>query len=340
MTDDRERGRAGEEESGESTDDYELQPPESDSSSTQTWLQHEAEASDPGIDVPAEEANIILIAHPEHKMLGSRFRLRPARDFRIGRSSTADVSLPEVLSLSRLHARLFFERETVVIEDLHSTNGTFVNDDPVLSRRVLKSGDRFQVGAVHFKFLHERDPEDAYYRAIYSLVVQDGLTEIFNRRKFEEEMEREFLRAKRYARPLSLILFDIDSFKDVNDSCGHLCGDHVLKQVARRAAELTRPEQVLARLGGDEMAVLCPETRLEGAVTLAERLRSNLGSGAIGYSGTEITITCSFGVGSLAERMTCSEDLFVACDRALYRSKETGGNRVTTSESADDVASN
>lgn len=323
-------GMSGED-SGESTDDFELQRPDSDSNPTQTVLKR-GEGST-GREVPVEEANIILIAHPEHKMLGSRFRLQPSTDFRIGRSNTADVSLPEVLSLSRLHARLFFERDHVIIEDLHSTNGTFVNDEPVLSRCVLESGDRFQVGAVHFKFLHERDPEDAYYRAIYSLVVQDGLTEIFNRRKFEEEMEREFLRARRYRRPLSLILLDIDSFKDVNDSCGHLCGDHVLKQVARRASELTRPEQTLARLGGDELAVLCPETPLEGAIHLAERLRSKLASTAIGYSGIELAVTCSFGVGSLDDTMGRSEELFVACDRALYRSKQAGGNRVTTSES-------
>ena len=319
------------EDSGESTDDFELQRPDSDSSPTQAWQEHEQGESDR--EAPVEEANIILIAHPDHKMLGSRFRLQPSVDFRIGRSNTADVSLPEVLSLSRLHARLFFERDQVIIEDLHSTNGTLVNDEPVLSRRVLNSGDRFQVGAVHFKFLHERDPEDAYYRAIYSLVVRDGLTEIFNRRKFEEEMEREFLRARRYRRALSLILLDIDSFKDVNDSCGHLCGDHVLKQVARRASELTRPEQILARLGGDEMAVLCPETPLEGAIRLAERLRTNLASTAIGYSGIEVAVTCSFGVGSLDGTMGSSDALFVACDRALYRSKQSGGNRVTTSAS-------
>ncbi|HKI86423.1 MAG TPA: GGDEF domain-containing protein [Thermoanaerobaculia bacterium] len=321
--------QTSEDDSGESTDDFELDRPESDSNPTQTWLGRNGGEGER--ELPLQEANIILIAHPDHKMLGSRFRLHPMRDFRIGRSGSADVSLPEVLSLSRLHARLYFNKDKVVIEDLHSTNGTYVNDDPVLPRRVLKSGDRFQVGAVHFKFLHERDPEDAYYRAIYSLVVQDGLTEIFNRRKFEEEMEREYLRAKRYRRPLSLILFDIDSFKEVNDSCGHLCGDHVLKQVARQASQLTRPEQVLARLGGDEMAVLCPETPLEGAMSLAKRLRANLESSAIGYSGIEVAITCSFGVGTLEGGMRSSEDLFVACDRALYRSKQTGGNRVTAS---------
>ncbi len=319
-----------EDDSSESTDDFELQRPDSDSNPTQSWLNHEE--GEAGGALPVEEANIILVAHPDHKMLGSRFRLRPASDLRIGRSSTAEVSLPEVLSLSRLHARLYFDEGKVMIEDLHSTNGTLVNDDPVMPRRVLESGDRFQVGAVHFKFLHERDPEDAYYRAIYSLVVRDGLTEIFNRRKFEEEMEREFLRARRYRRALSLILLDLDSFKDVNDSCGHLCGDHVLKQVARRASELTRPEQILARLGGDEMAVLCPETDLAGAAKLAERLRANLESKSIGYSGIEVAVTCSLGVGSLEDSMTTSDDLFLACDRALYRSKQSGGNRVTTSD--------
>ncbi len=113
---------------------------------------------------------------------------------------------------------------------------------------------------VHFKFLHEQDVESAYHLAIYELVAKDGLTEIFNKRKFEEELQRELARAARHQRPLSLIIFDLDEFKTINDTYGHLCGDFVLKQVASLARELVRPEQVLARVGGDEFVILAPET--------------------------------------------------------------------------------
>ena len=129
---------------------------------------------------------------------------------------------------------------------------------------MLRSGDRFQTAAVHFKFLHEQDVESAYHLAIYELVAKDGLTEIFNKRKFEEELQRELARAARHQRPLSLIIFDLDEFKAINDTYGHLCGDFILKQIASLARELVRPEQVLARVGGDEFVILAPETGSRG----------------------------------------------------------------------------
>ena len=164
------------------------------------------------------------------------------------------------MSLSRKHARLRYVGSTVTIEDLGSTNGTYVNGQPIHGRTVLRSGDRFQTAAVHFKFLHEQDVESAYHLAIYELVTRDGLTEIYNKRKYEEEVQREFARALRHQRPLSLIIFDLDEFKQINDTYGHLCGDFVLKQVASLARELVRPEQMLARVGGDEFVILAPET--------------------------------------------------------------------------------
>src|SRR5688500_8068808 len=114
-------------------------------------------------------------------MQGTRFRLRPGSVIEIGRSPSAEISLPEVLSISRAHARLEHQGSQVVVEDLGSTNGTYVNDRLVQKSHQLRSGDRFQVGAVHFKFLHELDVENAFHLAIYDLVMRDGLTEIFNR---------------------------------------------------------------------------------------------------------------------------------------------------------------
>ena len=200
----------------------------------------------------------------------------PARRSRSAASDNVEISLPEVRSISRSHARLRYQGRKVTVEDAGSTNGTFVNDQRVDGPALLRSGDRFQVGSVHFKFLHEQDVEHAYHEAIYQMVMRDGLTEALNQRKFHEELAREFARAERHDRPLTLVLFDIDSFKDVNDTHGHLCGDMVLKQVAASVREHIRSEQVFARLGGDEFAVLCPETMLEGGLALAEKLRDRL----------------------------------------------------------------
>ncbi len=282
----------------------------------------------------AVEANLILIAHPHDEMLGTRYRLRPRGELSIGRSSSADISMPEVQSLSRHHARLCHRGAMVEIEDLRSTNGTFVNDRRILSSRPLHSGDRFQLGAAHFKFLHEKDPEHAYHEAIYHLVMTDGLTQVFNKRKLDEELAREFSRADRHHRPLSLVLFDIDHFKEVNDTYGHLCGDFVLQQIARRTAKHLRPEQVFARAGGEEFVILSPETELEGAVELAEKLRQRIASEAFCYAELEVRITCSFGVASLEPGMERAEDLYAAADRAMYGSKGGGRNQVSFSPPA------
>ncbi len=279
------------------------------------------------------EAAVILIAHPENKRLGNRFALAPGGTIDIGRSPSAAVSLPEVPSLSRSHARLRYLGGRVTVEDLGSRNGTFVNDRPVKGVVELHSGDRFQVGSVHFKFLHERDVEHAYHEAIYQMVMRDGLTEVFNQRKFQEEGARELARALRHVRPLTLVLFDIDHFKRVNDTHGHLCGDAVLKQIAARVNGLLRPEQIFARVGGEEFAVLCPETDFEGAAALAEKMRAIFEEAPFECGSVPIPVTCSFGVAGAEAAMRRLDDLVAAADRALYRAKNEGRNRVEIEDS-------
>ena len=280
------------------------------------------------------EANIIVIAHPKNKLLGTRFRLVQGSSLEIGRSPMAEVSLPEVLSISRNHARIEYLEGLVAIEDLGSTNGTYVNDRRIEGSTVLHSGDRFQVGAVHFKFLHERDVEHAYHEAIFDLVTRDGLTGVANKRKFDEELEREFARARRYKRPLSVIFMDVDHFKKVNDTHGHLAGDFVLKQITARVEGLLRPEQVFARVGGEEFAILCPETDGASAATFSERLRETIGASPFRHGDIEVRVTGSFGVGEFLPGMASPQALCEAADRALYRSKNSGRDRVTRDGSA------
>jgi len=299
-----------------------------ESGTTQTFESATRERSGHGHAVADSEADIILIAHPESQRLGSRFRLSPGSTLEIGRSASVRISLPEVLSLSRKHARLRYAGAAVTIEDLGSTNGTYVNGQPIHGRAILRSGDRFQTAAVHFKFLHEQDVENAYHLAIYELVARDGLTEIYNKRKYDEEAQRELARAIRHHRPLSLILFDLDEFKQINDTYGHLCGDFVLKQVASLARDLVRPEQVLARVGGDELAILAPETGVAGAEALAMKLRDRIVGLDHRYGELRINITCSFGIAELTAAMTTPQDLYHAADTALLLAKRSGKNRV------------
>ena len=250
----------------------------------------------------------------------------------IGRAANVEISLTDVSSLSRQHAKLTYRTDTVLIEDLGSTNGTFVNDKRLEAPTVLRSGDRFQVGTAHFKFLQERDIENAYHEAIHELMVKDGLTQIANRRRFDEEAERELGRARRYGRPLCLILFDIDNFKEINDTRGHLSGDQVLKKIAELAQPLLRREQVFARLGGDEFGILSPEADGEAARRLAERVRSRLARYQFAATGGTLQVTCSFGVAQLSEEVSTVAELYEAADRALYRSKNAGRNMVTVWE--------
>ena len=277
---------------------------------------------------PGPEANIIQIAHPKGLGLGTRYRFRPGSTVVLGRAKNVDVSLPEITAISRKHAALTYKIESVILEDLGSTNGTYVNDVRIEQPTTLKSGDRFQIGAVHFKFLQERDVENAYFQAIHELMVRDGLTQICNKRKFEDEAVREVARARRYDRPLSLLLFDVDRFKSINDERGHLCGDFVLKEVVRMVSDFFRKEQVFARVGGDEFAVLTPEAKLEGAKTLGERLRSRVANHEFDYGGATFHVTCSFGIAELGPEMKSPEELYEAADRALYAAKRGGRDKV------------
>lgn len=301
----------------------------------QRTLPLDVECGQSGVDlgVPPEAA-LILIAHPEHRLLGTRYPLAPGGTLEVGRSPTADVSLPEVPSVSRQHARLHWAEAGVLIEDLGSTNGVCLNDRRIEGPTGLQNGDRVQTGAVHFKFLLARDVEHAYHLAVYELMMRDGLTQLYNRRKFEEEAEREFARADRYGRALSLIVFDIDLFKDVNDTHGHLAGDAVLKGMAALLSGHVRAEQVMARLGGEEFALLCPEVDVEGARALAERLREAITQQPHGEEGSRFFITCSFGVAARVPGMAGPLDLAAASDQALYCSKQSGRNRVSLAPQA------
>ena len=275
------------------------------------------------------DADVILIAHPENRRLGTRFRLSPGGRVDVGRSHAVEIPLPEVPSISRQHARLEYRGRWVTLRDLGSTNGTYVNGQLIQGPAVLRSGDRFQVAGVHFKFLHEQDPEHAYYETIYDLVTRDGLTEIYNKRKYDEEVRREFARARRHERPLALIMFDLDDFKGINDTHGHLCGDFVLKRVVGIARDLLRPEQIFARVGGDEFVILAPETDLAGGELLAEKLRERIDALDYTYCDVRVDVACSFGVAELTPEMDAPNDLYAAADAALMASKRSGRNLVS-----------
>jgi diguanylate cyclase (GGDEF)-like protein len=309
-------------------DDRPARPPRTEGPSTRPTLPDiGVRTSRAAAETPAD---LIVIAHPEERHLGARFRLEAGGSLTIGRAENADVSFPDAPSVSRHHAQIRHGGETILIEDLGSRNGTWINDAPIRGPQVLKSGDRFQVGSVHFKLLHEFDVEAAYHKAVYEFMTHDALTGAWNRRSLESELSREWSRALRYGRPFSLILFDLDQLKKINDTHGHLAGDVTLKRTAELVRSVLRTEQVFARVGGDEFAILCPETPLESAAALAERLRAAVEQAEPlpDEPDQKDAHTCSFGVAQF-DGTGDWLGLYGQADDALYQSKHAGGNRVS-----------
>lgn len=166
---------------------------------------------------------------------------------------------------------------------------------------------------------------------LQELALRDGLTGLLNRRYWESCLEREFARHQRYDNPVSLVIFDIDHFKRVNDTYGHQTGDEVIRETARITSQLVRETDFAGRYGGEEFVVLLPGTTLDGAAQFAERLRSTIERQQIDYQGSPLTFTISLGVATLADDMAGYQALLERADKALYQSKEGGRNRVTVS---------
>jgi len=161
------------------------------------------------------------------------------------------------------------------------------------------------------------------------MAVTDGLTQLANRRSFDRSLERELGRASRTDGRLSIVLLDIDHFKRLNDSHGHVVGDAVLRQVATALKECGREYDTIARYGGEEFAAVLPGCSQGLALQVAERLRA-----AIEEASTEVTVTASAGVATYPYDGIDADSLLSAADQALYASKRSGRNRVTSAEQA------
>jgi two-component system cell cycle response regulator len=244
----------------------------------------------------------------------------------VGRSSKADIQIDQE-SVSRNHCKLINTGKSIMLRDLGSTNGTYVNDE-LVDEYVLRDGDFIKIGRCIFKFLTGDNIENAYHEEIYRLTTIDGLTQIYNKRYFVETLEREIGRAHRYRRDLSLIIFDIDDFKRINDTHGHLAGDHVLKQLAAAIRGRIRREDILSRYGGEEFAIILPELGHYNAMQFAEKIRSLVETAGFRFEDAEIPVTISIGVASLQQDLQEPQEFIRLADERLYAAKSAGKNRV------------
>lgn len=281
--------------------------------------------SEPHIRTGAGHDCLVVIYAPGSNQLGKRFTIVDG-NVRIGRGTDNEVVLHSD-SVSRQHARVEVRSGSYFLVDMHSTNGTYVNDELVIDCQ-LRRGDQVKVGDTILKFLSGADLESQYHETIYRMTIMDGLTGVHNKRYFVEQLDRELSRAARHGRPLTLVIADIDHFKSVNDEFGHLAGDQVLKEVAQLAKSRLRPDDVIARYGGEELAIILPETDLAGGVKIADELRKMVATETFNFEDEDIDVTISCGVAEL-EPDWRSHDFVRAADEQLYEAKRAGRNRVS-----------
>jgi len=278
----------------------------------------------PGSRAALAPACMIVIYGGE---LGRRIEL-PSGEITIGRDDDNAISLP-LHTISRRHARLFERDNHHYIEDLDSTNGTLVNEVEIDGAQPLRNGDLVRCGGAVLKFIEGGNIEALYHEEIYRLTITDGLTQIANKRHFADFLEREIARASRHGRPLSLVIMDLDHFKNINDQYGHLAGDRMLKGIAAILTSQVRRDELLARYGGEEFAVVLPETTLRAAEIFCERVRAEIEKTELDWDGAPLRITVSIGIASLTPEDSV-QSLVARADAHLYEAKQQGRNRVVS----------
>jgi len=246
----------------------------------------------------------------------------------IGRGGDCDISIKHD-TVSRRHARVEGDGASRHVTDLDSTNGVYINGRQSRSA-LLASGDYVKVGEVIFKYLAGDNIESIYHEEIYRLAIEDGLTRVANKRYLEQFLEREVGRAQRHQRPLTLMMLDIDHFKRINDTHGHLAGDAVLSSLADLIRPKVRREECFARYGGEEFCLVMPETPLSGAKVYAESIREAVFNNIFEFQGRPIRVSVSIGVAELGEDMHTPDDLIQRADERLLQAKSGGRNRVVS----------
>ena len=246
------------------------------------------------------------------------------KPFFVGRDPNCDLTIGE-RAVSRQHAKFDRTPTGFTVTDLGSTNGTWVNGAKITTQE-LRSGDRIRIGGRIFKYIATDQLEAHYHEAVYSMMTKDSLTQAWNKRYLLETLKRELKRRERTGRDLSLMVLDLDYFKKVNDTYGHLIGDELLRQTSDRLRKALREEDIFARFGGEEFCIVLTETSGEEAKICARRCLKAVSKIPFSTTAGEIESTISIGIAVAKTAMTCDE-LIKQADDNLYKAKQRGRNR-------------
>lgn len=243
----------------------------------------------------------------------------------------ADNQIPlEFSGISRYHFKLTqHQPEKWLLEDAGSKNGTYVNNKKISQALELKKGDMIKIGSIALKFLPKGDPERLTYDKLNHEANTDQFTGCYNKTFFNEKISLEVKKSKVTGTPLSLIIFDLDHFKHLNDTEGHDAGDYVLKDLANLIRKNgVRDKDIFARYGGEEFVILLPKTNLKQAFEIAERLRKLIENHPFIYEQKKLPVTASIGVADYRQGVLTGTELFKRADKAVYKAKEGGRNKV------------
>jgi len=284
-------------------------------------------SSHPPAALRTTHAVLTLQSGPE---AGRIVRLSTTKPNTLGRADECTIPLADA-RLSRVHATIKHVGGTWMLIDEGSTNGTFVNGSRVEKYSALDDGTRIDLGAaVSCRFTFVTEEEARALTRVYDAAMHDALTGVFNRKALDERLASEVAFAVRHVAQLAVVLLDIDDFKGINDTHGHLAGDAALRDVTARLARAVRTEDVVARYGGEEFLVIARDINLEQATQLAERLRRIIAAERVTFEAVAFSVTASFGVATIG---CCGAQkdvrtLLGLADARLYAAKRGGRNRV------------
>ena len=283
--------------------------------------------SDVGRAVPLPQAHDCLVVIYQRDGGGGKCISLDRALLRIGRDPDNEVVIDDE-GVSRRHARIEKRNGRLLLMDVGSKNGTLINDAEVSSIVELKTGDRIKVGSTIFKYLTASDLEASLHEQIFVSTTTDELTGLRSKRFLNDELARELSRARRYNRQLSLLMIDVDNFKSVNDQHGHQMGDVTLRVIAQTIVGCLRGVDTAARFGGEEVVVLLPESRIEEAATVAERVRTAVAARVVTFRDVSLQVTVSIGCASHNHADIHDSALFERADQLMYAAKEAGRNAV------------